>query len=186
MLYVEQALAGVQAGGSVLDYTGLESAISAARTGVSSGVYASQFERERDALVLAGQLSQLGDLSDLQLSVEERQLNAINSQIEYLDGLAQSAQDLVDGTAALSGTVDSYFQQLLELMKEPEVIDITPEATTPPSGGFVSGPGPSGGGGGGGSGGGSGFDRLSEIKDYYNQTLDPDTLRLQVAPRERG
>lgn len=176
MVYVEQALAGVQAGGSVLDYTGLESAISAARTGVSSGVYASQFERERDALVLAGQLSQLGDLSDLQLSVEERQLNAINSQIEYLDGLAQTAQDLVDGTAELTGTVDSYFKQLLELMKEPEIVDTKPLAVTPPSSSFVSGPGSSGG-----SGSGGGFyDSISEIKDFYNQTLDPDTLRLQM------
>ena len=178
MLYVEQALAGVQAGGSVLDYTGLESAISAARTGVSSGVYASQFERERDALVLAGQLSQLGDLSDLQLSVEERQLNAINSQIEYLDGLAQTAQDLVDGTAELTGTVDSYFKQLLELMKEPEIVDTKPLAVTPPSSSFVSGPGGSGGSGSG-SGGGA-YDSISEIKDFYNQTLDPDTLRLQM------
>jgi phage-related minor tail protein len=173
MVYVEQALAGVQAGGSVLDYTGLESAIGAARGGIASGTYASQFERERDAMVLAGQLSQLGDLGDLQLSIEERQLNAINSQIEYLDGLAKTAQDLVDGTAELTGTVNSYFQQLLELMKEPEQATTKPLAATTPASGFSSGSD----GGGGGSGG---FDRLSEIKDYYNQTLDPDALRMQM------
>ena len=61
-----------------------------------------QFERERDALVLAGQLSQLGDLSDLQLSVEERQLRVITEQLEYLDTLSKRAEEMINGTTALT------------------------------------------------------------------------------------
>lgn len=113
MVYVENALAGVRAGASVADYTGLSDAISAARGGLGSGVYQSEFARQRDTLVLAGQLSELGELGDLQLSVEERQLRAINEQLEYLDGLTARADELINGTVTLTGTVESYFQQLL-------------------------------------------------------------------------
>jgi len=113
MVYVENALAGVRAGASVADYTGLSDAISAARGGLGSSMYQSEFERQRDTLVLAGQLSELGELGDLQLSVEERQLRAINEQLEYLDGLTARADELINGTVTLTGTVESYFQQLL-------------------------------------------------------------------------
>lgn len=119
MVYIEDALAGVRAGASVADYTGLSDAISAARGGIESGAYQSEFERQRDALVLAGQLSELGELGDMQLSVEERQLRAVNEQLEYLDTLAKRADDMVNGTAALTETVDTYFARLMALL-EPE------------------------------------------------------------------
>lgn len=116
MVYIEQALGGVRAGGSLLDYTGLGDAITAARGGIDSGRYVSQFERDRDALVLAGQLTQLGDLGDLQLSIEERQLRAVNEQLDYLAGLEKRADALVNGTSELTGTVDEYFRQLLGIL----------------------------------------------------------------------
>ncbi len=151
MVYVENALAGVLAGGSVTDYTGLTDAIAAARGGIDSGVYATQFDRERDALVLAGQLSTLADVSDLQLSVEERQLRAINEQLEYLEGLDRRASDLVNGTTALTETVQTYFDRLMGIL-EPE----KPEGTPGKPGGSGAGSGAGGGavfgpGGGGGS-----------------------------------
>ncbi|GDY37680.1 tape measure protein [Acidovorax sp. NB1] len=117
MVYIEQALAGVRAGGSVADYSGLSDAISAARSGIDGGRYATQFERERDALVLAGQLSQLADSGELQLSFEERQLRAVNEQLEYLNTLDKRAEELVNGTTTLTGTVQSYFDQLLAILK---------------------------------------------------------------------
>lgn len=148
MVYIEQALGGVRAGASITDYTGLTDAISAARGGIATGAYASQFERERDALVLAGQLSELGDLGDLQLSIEERQLKALTAQIDALDALGQRADDLINGTTALTGTVQSYFEQLLKLLN-PE----KPEEAEKKTGGvFAIGGSATGGGGGGDSG----------------------------------
>ena len=115
MVYIENALAGVRAGGSVADYTGLSDAIGAARGGIDSGTYATQFERERDSLVLAGQLNTLADLGDTQLTFEERQLNALKEQLDYLDRLDKLAEAQVNGTEALTETVQTYFDQLLLL-----------------------------------------------------------------------
>ncbi|WP_313082538.1 phage tail length tape measure family protein [Pulveribacter sp.] len=144
MVYIEQALGGVRAGGSLVDYDRLDEAIGAARGGISNGAYASQFERDRDTLVLAGQLSELGELGDLQLSIEERQLKAINEQLEYLDRISKQAEEAVNGTAALDDTVEGYLAKLLALLTPK-----TPEAGKPTTGGsgggFVSGPPSTGG-----------------------------------------
>ena len=144
MVYIEQALAGVRSGASVADYAGLSDAIGAARGGISGGAYASQFERDRDTLILAGQLSELADISDAQLSFEDKQLKALNAQLDTLDALAQRADDLINGTTALTGTVQSYFDQLLKLLnpEKPE------EAEKKTSGGFAIGGSATGGGGG--------------------------------------
>lgn len=146
MVYIEQVLDGLTAGASLLDYTDLSDAITAARSGISNGAYASAFERDRDALVLAGQLTELGDLGDLQLSFEERQLKAINLQIDYLDALGKKADELVNGTALLIGTVDQYFAQLLDLLDPSRNSD-----------GDAATDGASGGGGGATFGGGGGY-----------------------------
>lgn len=201
MVYIEDALAGVRAGASVADYTGLSDAISAARGGIESGAYKSEFERQRDALVLAGQLSELGELGDMQLSVEERQLRAINEQLEYLDKLAQKADELINGTVALTETVDTYFSRLLELFEKPA-------DSGDGSGGSTSSGRPSfgvGGGGGGSSGGSSKYlrpvylgtagvgyqgvtapedierlDKLSDLYHSYDGTGDLDGLLTAI------
>ncbi|PJO39820.1 hypothetical protein CTI10_001105 [Delftia acidovorans] len=100
MVYIEEALAGVRAGAKLSNYGGLSDAISAARGGISSGVYATQFERERDALVLAGQLSDLADKGDAQLGVEERQLKNSQEQLEGLNKTLSYWRDLLDGSKA--------------------------------------------------------------------------------------
>ncbi|MBK0116193.1 MULTISPECIES: hypothetical protein, partial [unclassified Delftia] len=63
--------------------------------------------------VLAGQLAEMGEIAGIQLSFEERQLKAVQTQIEQLDALANTADELVNGTAALSDTVRGYFDKLL-------------------------------------------------------------------------
>ncbi len=167
MVYVENALAGVRAGASVADYSGLSDAISAARGGLGNGVYQSEFERQRDTLVLAGQLSELGELGDLQLSVEERQLRAINEQLEYLDGLTARADELINGTVTLTGTVESYFQQLIALFdKGGGDGEDKQDGGSGGGGGFAIGgsaPGESAGG----SGGGHIETEEEEIRRYY-------------------
>ncbi|MBO0990971.1 phage tail tape measure protein [Delftia sp. SD018] len=116
MAYVEQALAGMRSGASASDYAGLQNAISAARNGISSGVYATEFDRQRDILVLAGQLSEMGDIAGQQLTFEERQLKALQAQIDGLDRLATIADELVNGSETLVGTVDEHFNKLMAFL----------------------------------------------------------------------
>lgn len=101
MVYIENALSSVRGGASAADFTGLQDAIGASRSGISAGVYVSDFERQRDTLVLAGQLAELGDLTDNQLSVEQRALDAAQEQIKQLDMTLDYWQQQVDGTAQL-------------------------------------------------------------------------------------
>lgn len=100
MVYIEDALSGVRGGRKLTDYAGLTDAIGAARVGINSGRYATQFEKERDALILAGQLTELAEKGDAQLSVEERQLKASQEQLERLDKTLGYWRDLLDGNKA--------------------------------------------------------------------------------------
>ncbi len=100
MVYIEQALAGVRGGAKLTGYDGLTDAITAARGGIASGRYASQFERDRDALVLANQLSQIAGYGDTQLSVEERQLKNSQEQLQRLDKTLTYWRDLLDDSKA--------------------------------------------------------------------------------------
>ncbi len=97
MVYIEDALSGVRGGRKLTDYAGLTDAIGAARGGINSGRYATQFEKERDALILAGQLTELAEKGDAQLSVEERQLKASQEQLERLDKTLTYWRDLLAG-----------------------------------------------------------------------------------------
>ncbi|MGC7965263.1 hypothetical protein ACP3WC_24025, partial [Salmonella enterica] len=67
---------------------------------INSGRYATQFEKERDALILAGQLTELAEKGDAQLSVEERQLKNSQEQLERLDKTLSYWRDLLDGNKA--------------------------------------------------------------------------------------
>jgi tape measure domain-containing protein len=100
MVYIEQALAGVRGGAKLSSFDGLTDAITAARGGIASGRYASQFERDRDALVLANQLSQIAGYGDTQLSVEERQLKNSQEQLQRLDKTLTYWRDLLDDSKA--------------------------------------------------------------------------------------
>jgi len=97
MVYIEQALASVRGGAKLSSFDGLSDAVTAARGGITSGRYASQFERDRDALVLANQLSQIAGYGDAQLSTEERQLKNSQEQLERLDKTLTYWRDLLEG-----------------------------------------------------------------------------------------
>lgn len=139
MVYIEQALAGVRGGASLTGYDGLTDAISAARGGISGGNYATEFDRQRDTLVLAGQLSELGELGDLQLSFEERQLKAVNAQLEALDALGKRADALVNGTQELTDTVDGYFAKLIAILAPEKTPGTGGASGSAAGGGFVIG-----------------------------------------------
>lgn len=124
MVYIEEALDALRKGASVTEYTGLSDAVEAAVSGISEGAYVSQFERERDALILAGQLSELGDLTGSQLTIEQRQLKAAQAQIESLDLTLDYWRQQIDGNQSqLDATlsVESAIKALaLALGKTPE------------------------------------------------------------------
>ncbi|MBL8355532.1 MAG: tape measure protein [Delftia acidovorans] len=119
MVYIERALAGVRGGAKLSSFDGLTDAISAARGGITSGRYASQFERDRDALVLANQLSQIAGYGDTQLSVEERQLKNSQEQLQRLDKTLTYWRDLLDDNKAqidATLSVEKAIQALKALM----------------------------------------------------------------------
>ncbi|WP_250439317.1 tape measure protein [Delftia tsuruhatensis] len=147
MLYIERAIAGLRGGAKLSSYDGLTDAITAARGGITSGRYASQFERDRDALVLANQLKQIAGYGDTQLSVEERQLKNSQEQLQKLDKTLGYWRDLLDGNKAQIDATLSVEQAIkaLEALLFPD---------KPPTSGGGSGSGktptPDWGGGGGG------------------------------------
>ncbi|MPT05737.1 MAG: hypothetical protein E2582_16180 [Delftia sp.] len=142
MVYIEQALAGVRGGAKLSSFDGLTDAITAARGGITSGRYASQFERDRDALVLANQLSQIAGYGDTQLSVEERQLKNSQEQLQRLDKTLSYWRDLLDDSKAqidATLSVEDAIRALHALIP-----DTKPGAGTgqkPDDGGAVWGPG---------------------------------------------
>lgn len=164
MVYIEDALAGLRGGASITGYTGLQDAVTAARGGINSGVYVSQFERDRDALVLAGQLAEMAELGDVQLSVEERQLRAVNEQLEYLDTLSKRADDLVNGNTELTGTVQSNFDRLLALL-DPKA-DVGDAAGKSSSAFAIGGSAPGGGG-----NGGAPYDKAAAVRHMVGLQL---------------
>jgi len=83
--FITQALATALTTGYLPDQTQLADAISAARGGLDSSGYASQFELDRDRLVLAGKLSELEGLTGKQLTSAERTVKELEAQSEQLD-----------------------------------------------------------------------------------------------------
>ena len=148
MLYIERAIAGLRGGAKLSSYDGLTDAISAARGGITSGRYASQFERDRDALVLANQLKQIAGYGDTQLSVEERQLKNSQEQLQKLDKTLSYWRDLLDGSKA-------QIDATLSVEKAIEALKALMFPETPATGGGGKGPQPSRGSGGGGGGAGT-------------------------------
>ena len=146
MVYIEQALAGVRGGAKLSSFDGLTDAITAARGGITSGRYASQFERDRDALVLANQLSQIAGYGDTQLSVEERQLKNSQEKLQRLDKTLTYWRDLLDGNKS---QIDATLS-VEAAIKALEALLFPEKPTTTGGGGGGKTPTPDWGGGGGG------------------------------------
>jgi tape measure domain-containing protein len=111
--FISQALAAAKASGYLPDQDALASAITSARGGLGANNFATQFEADRAALVMAGQLSQLKAISGEQLPVAERALKAAEDQLTALDESLAFYQAQVDAllgieenTLTLSGSID--------------------------------------------------------------------------------
>lgn len=96
MLFIEDALAAARATGALPESDALSQAIQAARRGITDGAYVSQFERDRDTLVLAGQLSALEEISGKQKTFEEQQIERLDEQLKGLDKQSKQLQEQLD------------------------------------------------------------------------------------------
>jgi hypothetical protein len=94
--FVADALATALASGYLPDAQALGDAVDAARAGIDNGQYSSQFEEDRDRLVLASRLEGLQTLAGAQKTTAQLQLDAQNAQLKELDALGQSAQDALN------------------------------------------------------------------------------------------
>ncbi|QFS64832.1 phage tail length tape measure family protein [Delftia tsuruhatensis] len=142
MVYIEQALAGVRGGARLSSFDGLADAIGAARGGVNAKAYATQYERDRDALVLAGQLADLADKGDEQLSVEERILRNAQQQLEGLDKTLAFWRDLLEGNDKQIDATLSV-EKAIEALKKLMFPETASKPGQKPGGGAVLGPGTS-------------------------------------------
>lgn len=177
MLYIERAIAGLRGGAKLSSYDGLTDAITAARGGITSGRYASQFERDRDALVLANQLSQIAGYGDTQLSVEERQLKNSQEQLEGLNKTLSYWRDLLDGNKAqidATLSVEKAIEALRALMF-PDTAGGTGGSKTPVPGGNGR---PGWGQGGAGSGAPSKYGSVNNVGGitWRDPITDPDRI----------
>jgi hypothetical protein len=139
--FIAQALATAKATGYLPDNDLLTQAISGARGGIAEGAYGSQFEQDRERLVLAGQLSQLEEINGKQLTFEEQQLKAVERQVKALEETVEFWQQQIDlstqGIEATLSVVDAV--EALKKLMFPDKKPTTP--TTPTSGGAVFGGG---------------------------------------------
>lgn len=117
--FIDNALRTAQTTGYMPDGAALSEAIGTARSGLSSGAYTSQFEADRDRLVLAGKLSALGEITGEQLTTAERQLKYSQEQIEQLDQTLDYWREQIDiasGTYQATLSVAEAIGKLQALM----------------------------------------------------------------------
>lgn len=117
--FITQALATARTTGYLPDETQLADAISAARTGLDATGYTSQFARDRDRLVLAGQLSELEGLTGKQLTSAERTVKELEAQSEQLDKTLdywKEQIDIANGTYEATLSVADAIKNLESLM----------------------------------------------------------------------
>lgn len=115
--YITTALALSKAGGTVPDQATLSTAIAAAKSGLDAAQYTSQFEADRQRLIMAGELSQLQASTGVQLTVAEQQLQAAKDQVTELEKSVKYVQDLIDATNGVDTSVKSVGTAIADLVK---------------------------------------------------------------------
>ncbi len=103
--FIDQALATAQKTGYLPDSTQLADAITAARGGVDSAIYASQADADFARLELAGRLDQLKTISGDQLTGADRALKVAQDQLDALDAMQATAKAQLDALDGISGMV---------------------------------------------------------------------------------
>lgn len=144
MVFIETALAGALKG-ILPNAEELTNALAAARGGLDPNNYASQFELDRDRLVIAGQMEQLAAVAGKQKTTADLQLEALDRQIKQGDDTLDYWKQqiaLATGTAETMLSVSEATNAIRALL-DPKVTD---DGTGKPAGSGASGSGAGGGG----------------------------------------
>lgn len=147
MEFVRNALTVARSTGVLPEQDALNEAIQAARNGISQGGYTSQFDADFARLSLAGQLSELGDISGRQKTFEEQQLAALDAQSKALQDQLNYWEEqiaILRGTAVATWDIGEAVRNLAAAIgsaKAP-VIPAQPEAIPMPKPVLVEEPAP--------------------------------------------
>lgn len=93
---IDRMLSGLRATGALPDADELSRAIEDARGGLDMSQYATVAEYELAQALLAGQLSEIGDLAGEQMTVAEKQVAAAEAQIKQLDQTLDFWREQID------------------------------------------------------------------------------------------
>ena len=130
--FIDNALANAKATGYMPELDDLNSAIAGARAGLDKEYYATEFDRQRETLVLAGKLDKLKEIVEPQLTEAQKQLKALEDtlensrqQIDVLRGIDASVLSVSDAIeafqTALTGGEETARQQLAAAAVDPNV-----------------------------------------------------------------
>ncbi|MFD2298402.1 phage tail length tape measure family protein [Paracidovorax citrulli] len=143
--FVERALETARRTGYLPDQAPLQEAIGAARGGLDSRAYATQFEQDRDRLVLAGMLSGLESISGRQKTAAEQQIKlledqgkALDLQTETINRQLKAQQEMLDYWRRQIDIANGTFDATLSVEQAIDKLATAlgkPPATKPPQGG---------------------------------------------------
>ena len=141
---IADILATLKAGGKAPNAQTLNDAITQSRVGLSSENFLTEYEYQRQTLVLAGQLAQIGELTDGSLTIEEQALEALNKQIEQFDTTLEYyqkqlglAEDGIDATLTVAQAV-SQIEDFLRNKAATDAAEKAKEEAKNPSGGTTT------------------------------------------------
>ena len=186
-VWIDQALAGLRATGALPDSKELADAIAAARGGLDMSQYDTLADMERDQLILAGKLHEIGDSAEVQMSFAEQQVQLLEQQRDYW----RQQIDLLNATGETITSIDQGIEYLADYVREQTAIKAAEEAEKEAareaarraySGGYSPG-----GWGGGGWGGGGGQDLTSITRTINWDTGEyvyPDGSGGTLSPEE--
>lgn len=139
--FISQALATANSTGYLPEQSALADAISAARGGLNSASYKSQFEQDRAALVMASELAQLKDKAGTQLSTAEEQVRIAKKQLVDLDTTVKLMQEQIDASNGINASVLSVAEAIAALQEKLAPAQSTAASTSKPlsSGGISTG-----------------------------------------------
>lgn len=104
--FIDNALATAQASGYMPDADDLKDAISKATAGINrEGL--SQFEYNKQQLILAGKLEALGAIAEPQLSAAEEAVKVAETQLQVLDDIMEEARKQFDELRGINTSVKS-------------------------------------------------------------------------------
>lgn len=112
--FIDNALATAQASGYMPDADDLKDAISKATAGINRDGL-TQFEYEKQQLILAGKLEALGEIADPQLTAAEEAVKVAETQLQVLDDVMEEARKQVDELRGIDTSVKSVEAAIAEL-----------------------------------------------------------------------